>query len=118
MHGQSDTNEADDRHFFVEAINKSVHVAMLNHNTTFLNTFYNTMKGVFHGFPLNQVGLAHYNIPHSSTQRTNQASTSHQEAALAKSDDAQAIQNLSKQIQGATTNQMQYNPGSSVQHVQ
>ena len=38
MHGLSDTDEADDRHFFVEAINKSVHDAMLNHNTTFLNT--------------------------------------------------------------------------------
>jgi len=52
------------------------------------------------------------------TQETNQAGTSHQEATLAKSDDAQTIQNLSEQIQGGTTNQMQYNPGSSVQHVQ
>ena len=52
------------------------------------------------------------------TQGTNQAGTSHQEAALAKSDDAQAIQNSSEQIQGATTHQMQYNPGSLVQHVQ
>ena len=52
MHGQSDTNEADDRRFFVEAINKSVHDAMLNHNTAFLNTFHNTMKEVFHGIQL------------------------------------------------------------------
>ena len=97
MHGQSDTDKANDRRFFVEATNKSIHDAMLNHNTTFLNTFHNTMKEVFHGFPLDQVGLAYYNIPHPSTQGTNQADTCHQEAALAKSDDAQAIQNhLSK----------------------
>ena len=80
--------------FFVEAVNKSIHNAMLNHNTAFL----------IHGFPHDQVGPAYYNIPHPSTQATNQAGTSHQEAALAKSDDAQAIQNSSKQIQGATTN--------------
>ena len=77
MHGQSDIDEADDRRFCVEAINKSVHDAMLNHNTTFLNIFHNTMKEVFHGFPLDQVGSAYYNIPHPSTQRTNQAGTSH-----------------------------------------
>ena len=53
------------------------------------------MKEVFHGFPLDQVGLAYYNILHPSTQGTNQASTSRQEAVLAKSDDAQAIQNPS-----------------------
>ena len=46
------------------------------------------MKEVFHGFPLDQVGLAYYNIPHPLTQGTNQASTSHQEATLAKSDGA------------------------------
>ena len=28
MHGQSDTDKADDSHFFVEAINKSIHDAM------------------------------------------------------------------------------------------
>ena len=96
MHGQSDTDEADDRHFFVEVVNKSVHAAMMNHNTTFLNTFHNTMKEVFHGFPLDQVGPVYYNIPHPSTQGNNQAGTSHQELALAKSDDAQVIQNSSK----------------------
>ena len=46
MHGQSDTDEADDRCFFVEAVNKYVHDAMLNHNTAFLNIFHNTMKEV------------------------------------------------------------------------
>ena len=57
LHGQSDTDEAEDRRFFVEAINKSVHDAILNHNTVFLNTFHNTMKEVFHGYPIDQVGL-------------------------------------------------------------
>ena len=52
MHGQSDTDEADDRRFFVEAVNKSVHDVMLNHNTTFLNTLHNTMKEVFIDFHL------------------------------------------------------------------
>ena len=59
MHGQSDTDETDDMRFFIEAVNKSVHDAMLNHNTTFLNTFHNTMKEVFYGFPLDQVGPAY-----------------------------------------------------------
>ena len=67
MHGQSDTDKADDRRFFVEAINKYVHDAMLNHNTSFFNTFYNTMKEVFYGFSLAQVGPAYYNILHPST---------------------------------------------------
>ena len=87
MHEQLDTDEVDDRRFFVEDVNKFVHDAMLNHNTTFLNTFHNTMKEVFHGFPLDQVGPTYYNIPHPSTQRTNQAGTSHQEAAPAGNDD-------------------------------
>ena len=79
MHGQSDTDEADDRCFFVEAVNKSIHDAMLNHNIAFLNIFHNTMKEVFHRYLIDQIGLAYYNIPHPSTQGTNQASTSHQE---------------------------------------
>ena len=68
IHGQSEIDEADDRCFFVDAINKSVYDAMLNHNTTFLNTFHNTMKKVFHGYPIDQIGPAYYNIPHPSTQ--------------------------------------------------
>jgi len=55
MHGQSDTDEADDWRFFVDAINKSVHDAMLNHNTAFLNTFHNIIKEVFHGYPIDQI---------------------------------------------------------------
>ena len=49
------------------------------------------MKEVFHGYPIDQVGPAYYNIPHLLTQETNQASTSHQEAALAGSDVVQAV---------------------------
>ena len=81
MHGQSDTDKVEDRHFFVEAISKSVHDAILNHNTVFLNTFHNTMKEVFHGYPIDQVGPVYYNIPHPLTQGTNQTGTSHQEVA-------------------------------------
>ena len=50
LHGQTDVDEAEDRRFFIEAVNKSVHDAMSNHNKVFLNTFHNTMKEVFHGF--------------------------------------------------------------------
>ena len=87
MHGQSDIDEADDRHFFIDVVNKYIHDAMLNHNTAFLNIFHNTMKEVFHGFLIDHVGLAYYNIPYPSTQGTNQAGTSHQEAALTSSDE-------------------------------
>ena len=62
------------------------------------------MKEVFHGYPIDQVGPVYYNILHPSTQGTNQASTSHQEAAPAGNDDLQVVQSSSKQIQGAITN--------------
>ena len=62
------------------------------------------MKEVFHGFPVDQVGPAYYNSPHPSIQGTNQAGTSHQEAAPAGNDDLQVVQSSSKQIQGAITN--------------
>ena len=91
IHGQSDTDEADDRRFFVDAVNKSVHDAMLNHNTSFLNTFHNTMKEVFHGYLIDQIGPAYYNIPHPSTQRINQAGSSHQEAALTGNDNVHVV---------------------------
>ena len=91
LHGQTDTIKAEDRHVFTEIINKSVHDAILNHNEIFLNTFHNTMKEVFHGFPVDQVRpayyKAYYNIPHLSTQGTNQVGTNHQEAAPAVNDD-------------------------------
>ena len=56
------------------------------------------MNEVFHGYPIDQIGPAYYNIPHPLTQGTNQASTSHQEAALADNDDVQAVQSSSKQV--------------------
>jgi hypothetical protein len=58
------------------------------------------------------------NISHLSTQGTNHAGTNIQGAAQAGDDDAQIVQDSSEQIQGTTINQMQYNPGSSAQHVQ
>jgi len=46
---------------------------------------------VFHRCPIDQVVLTYYNIPHPSTQGTNQAGTSHQEAALTGNDDVQIV---------------------------
>jgi hypothetical protein len=46
------------------------------------------MKEVFHGYPFEQVGPAYFNIPLPSTQGTNHAGTSLQEAAQAGDDDA------------------------------
>ena len=54
------------------------------------------MKDVIHGFLVGQVGPAYYNIPHPSTQGTNQVGTSHQEAAPASNDDVQVVQSSSK----------------------
>ena len=62
------------------------------------------MKEAIHGFPVGQVGPAYYNIPHSSTQGTNQVGTHHQEAAPASNDDVQTVQSLSEQAQGTTMN--------------
>ena len=73
---------------------------------------------MFHGFPVDQVGPTYYNIPHPSTQGTNQTGTSHQEAELAGNDDVQVVQSSSEQVQGATASQILYKLGSSVQHVQ
>ena len=87
MHGQTDADETEDRRFFMEAINKSVHDAISNHTEVFLNIFHNTMKDVFHGFLVDQVVPAYYNIPHPSTQGTNQVGTSLQEVAPADNDD-------------------------------
>ena len=98
----------------MEAINKSVRDAISSHNEAFLDIFHNAMKEVFHGFPVGQVGPAYYNIPHLSTQGTNQVGTSHQEVAPADNDDVQIVQSSCEQAQGVTTNRIQYNPRSSV----
>ena len=91
LHAQTDTIEAEDRHFFMETINKSVRDAISSHNEAFLDTFHIAMKEVFHGFLVGRVGPAYYNIPHPSTQGTNQAGTIHQEATLAGNDDVQVV---------------------------
>ena len=75
----------------MEVVNKSVRDAISSHNEAFLDTFHNAIKEAVHGFPTGQVGPAYYNIPHPSTQGSNQVGTSHQEAALAGNDDVQAI---------------------------
>ena len=93
MHGKTDADEAEDRCFFIEVVNKCIHDAILNHNIVFLNTFNNTMKEVLHGYPIDQVGPAYYNIPHLSTK-----GTSHQEAALTSNDDVRAVQSSFEQV--------------------
>ena len=102
----------------MKVVDKSVHDAISSQNEAFLDTFHNAMKEAIHGFPVGQVGPAYYNILDPSTQGTNQVSTSHQEAAPAGNNDVQAVQGSSEQAQGTTINQIQYNPGPSVQHVQ
>jgi len=87
LHGQTDTVEAKDRRFFMEVVNKYVRDAISSHNKAFLDTFHNTMKEVIHGFLVGQVGPACYDIPHLSTQWTNQVGTSHQEVTPAGNDD-------------------------------
>ena len=84
LHGQTDTVEAEDRRFFTEAIDKSVHDAISSHNEAFVDSFHNTMKEAIHGILVGQVGSTCYNIPNPSTQGTNQVGTSHQEAAPAR----------------------------------
>ena len=59
LHGQTDEDEAEDRCFFTEAVNKSVRDAISSHNEVFLDTFHNAMKEVFYGFLVGQVGLAY-----------------------------------------------------------
>ena len=49
------------------------------------------MQEVFHGFLVDQVGPAYYNILDPLTQGTNQVGTSHQEAAPASSSDVQTV---------------------------
>ena len=56
------------------------------------------MKEMFHVYPIEHIGPAYYNIPHPSTQGTNQASTSHKEAALTGNDDVQAVLSSSEQV--------------------
>ena len=45
LHGQTDTVEAKERHFFTEAIDKSVRDAISSRNEAFVDAFHNAMKG-------------------------------------------------------------------------
>ena len=83
LHGQIDTVEVEDRHFFTEVIDKSIHDAISSRNEAFVDAFHNAMKETIHGIPVSQVGSTCYNIPDPLTQGTNQVDTSHQEAAPA-----------------------------------
>ena len=87
LHGQTDTVEAKERHFFMEAIDKSVHDALSKCNKAFVDAFHNAMKEAIHGIPVSQVGSTCYNILDLLTQGTNQVGTSHQEAASAGNGD-------------------------------
>ena len=49
LHGQTDTVEAEDRHFFTEAIDKSVRDAISSRNEAFIDAFHNAMKEEIHG---------------------------------------------------------------------
>ena len=79
--------EAEERCFFMEAIDKSVCDALSSCNEAFVDAFHNTMKEVIHGILVSQVGSTCYNIPNPLTQGTNQVGTSHQEAAPAGNGD-------------------------------
>ena len=118
LHGQTDTVEAEDRRFFTEAIDKSVRDAISSRNEAFIDTFHNAKKEAIHGIPVSQVEPTCYNIPDPLTQGTSQVGTNHQKAAPAGNGDVQALQVSSEQTLGTTTNQIQYNPGPSIQHMQ
>ena len=91
LRGQTDIVEAEDRHFFTEAIDKSVRDALSSHNEAFVDAFHNAMKEAIHGIPVSQFGSTCYNIPDPLTQGTNEVDTSHQEAAPAFNGDVQAL---------------------------
>ena len=113
-----DTNEAKDRRFFKEIVDKSIRDAMSSHNEAFMDVFHNALKEAIHGFPVGQGGPAYYNIPDPSTQGSNQVGASRQEAAPAGTGDVQTVQGSPEQTQGTVANQTQYNSRPSVQHVQ
>ena len=63
LHGQTDTTKDEDRHFFKEVVDKSVHDAISSHNEAFLDIFHNAIKEAIHGFLVGQGEPAYYNIP-------------------------------------------------------
>ena len=114
LHGQTNTNEVQDRRFFKEVVDKSIRDAMSSHNEAFVDVFHNALKEAIHGFPVGQGGPTYYNILDLSTQGTNQVGTSHQEAVPAGSGDVQTVQGSSEQTQGTAANQTQYSSGPLV----
>ena len=110
--------EAEDRHFFTKAIDKSIRDAISSHNEAFIDAFHNAMKEAIHGILVGQVGSTCCNIPDPLTQGTNQVGISHQEAAPTGNSGVQSLQGSSEQTLGTGTNQIQYNHGPLVQHVQ
>ena len=52
LHGQTNTVEAEVRHFFMEAIDKSVRDALSSRNEAFIDVFHNAMKEAIHGIPV------------------------------------------------------------------
>ena len=71
LHRQMDMNEAKDRRFFKEVVDKSIRDAMSSHNEAFMDVFHNVLKEAIHGFLVGQGGSAYYNILDPSTQGTN-----------------------------------------------
>ena len=69
LHGQTDTVEAEDMHFFMETIDKSVRDAISSRNEAFIDVFHNAMKEAIHGIPVGQVGSTYYNILDPLTRR-------------------------------------------------
>ena len=67
LHGQTDIVEAEDRRFFKEVVDKSIHDAISSHNETFVDIFHNAMKEAIQGAPIGQSGPAYYNILDPST---------------------------------------------------
>ena len=68
LHGQTDSKDEDDKRFFAEAVHRSINDALKNHNTFFLNTFWNIVKEVFHGASLKRYGPPYFKILDSSSQ--------------------------------------------------
>ena len=83
-----------------------------------LTRFHNTMKEAIHGIPVGQVGSTCYRIIDLLTQGTNQVGTNHQETTPTSNGDVQTLQGSSEQTPGTSMNQVQYNPGPLIQHVQ
>ena len=52
LHGQTNTNETEDRCFFKEIVDKSIRDAISSHNKAFVDVFHNALKEAIHEFPV------------------------------------------------------------------